>query len=166
MGGFSGSMVWRRLLGAAILLAAMLVHASPAKAIPFTERDYMSERQRLIHGVVARPGDGYTLSLTDDRFYEEISFEMSKQRALFVEITPLTRPAGILMLVTQPGAPRSWRPVWGDDELMEPIRFWTDHFWRPSEACSAVGCPKIRFLSTHGESEILIIDIRLQPFSY
>jgi hypothetical protein len=163
---FSIKKIRRRVGWLAILLMALLLSAPTAWAIPFTERDYMSERQRLVHGVVARPGDGYTLSLTDDRFYEEISFEMSKQRALFVEIRPLTRPAGVLMLVTQPGTPRSWRAVWGEDDVAQPIRFWTDHFWRPSEACSAVGCPKIKFISTHGEAEIIIIDIRLQPFSY
>lgn len=132
--------------------------------IPYTERDYISEAQRRKDGVVAFSGMGYTLSLEDRRFFDQVAFEMSKQRAMLVEIKPLEKPAGVMLMATQPVGLRQYKEVWREDDVKDTIRFWTDTYFIPSEPCNPSTCPKIAFVSTRGKVSLTILEIKRQAF--
>ncbi|MFH0728326.1 MAG: hypothetical protein V2B19_18555 [Pseudomonadota bacterium] len=132
--------------------------------IPYTERDYISESQRRKDGVVAYPGMEFTLSMHDRRFFDQIAFEMSKQRALLVEIKPLEKPAGVMLMATRPVGLRQYKEIWRDDDVKDVVRFWTDTYFIPSEPCNPNACPKIAFVSTRGQISLTILEIKTQAF--
>ena len=146
------------------LISTAIFFSESLSVIPYTERDYISESQRRKDGVVAYQGMGYTLSTYDKRFFDQIAFEMSKQRAMFVEIKPLEKPAGVMLMATQPVGLRQYKEVWRDDDVKAVVRFWTDTYFIPSEPCNPNACPKIAFVSTRGKISLTILEIKKQAF--
>ena len=125
-----------------------------------TERDYLIERSIQYQGSVAIIGRGYTISAIDSTWPQQVTFVMHKDRSLMVRIFPIKRPAGVIMLGSQPSSPRLVKAVWANDDLRNPFSFWTDSFWVRKGACDHTGCPKIRFQATRGTLGISILDKR------
>lgn len=135
--------------------------ATAAALPPYTERDYMSERERQFHGTIAIVGETYHLSVVNSSFPAILTFVMSsKDKALHLEIKPEVKPASVVMSVSEPSAFRLLRPVWCGNKLQEPKRFWTNRYWIPMEECNVNGCPKISFRVTQGAVEIIVLGKR------
>jgi len=146
------------------ILAIFLVAVWTAPSVadpPYTERDYMSERERQFHGTIAVVGETYHLSIVNSSFPRILTFVMSsKDKAIYLEIKPEVKPAGIVMSVSEPSAYRLLKPVWYDNNLQQPKRFWTNRYWIPLEECNVNGCPKISFRVTQGAVEITVLGKR------
>lgn len=125
-----------------------------------TERDYIIDRSIRFHGSVAVVGEGYTISVTDSKWPQQVTFVMHKDRSLMVRIFPIYRPAGVLMLASQPSSPRLVKAVWANDDLRNPVNLWTNNFWVRKGTCDHTGCPKIRFQATRGTIGLSILDKR------
>lgn len=125
-----------------------------------TERDYIIERSIQYQGSVAIIGQGYTISATESKWPQQVTFVMHKDRSLMVRIYPIKRPAGVLMLGSQPSSPRLVKAVWANDDLRDPFSFWTDAFWVRRGTCDHTGCPRIRFQATRGTIGVSILDKR------
>jgi hypothetical protein len=125
-----------------------------------TERDYIIDRSIQFQGSVAIVGRHYTISATDPKWHQQVTFIMHKDRSLMVRIYPIKRPAGVLMLASQPSSPRLVNPVWANDDLRDAFSFWTDDFWIRTGTCDHSGCPKIRFQATRGTIGVSILDRR------
>jgi len=125
-----------------------------------TEKDYIIDRSIQFQGSVAVVGRHYTISVTDPKWPQQVTFFMHKDRSLMVRIYSIKRPAGVLMLASQPSSPRLIKPVWANDDLRDPVSFWTDDFWIRNGTCNHSGCPKIRFQATRGTIGVSILDKR------
>jgi hypothetical protein len=125
-----------------------------------TERDYIIDRSIRFQGSVALVGEGYTISVTDSKWPQQVTFVMHKDRSLMVRIYSIKRPAGVLMLASQPSSPRLLKAVWANDDLRVPVSFWTENFWVRKGTCDHTGCPKIRFQATRGTIGLSILDKR------
>jgi hypothetical protein len=125
-----------------------------------TERDYIIDRSIQFQGSVAIVGRHYTLSATDPKWPQQVTFVMHKDRSLMVRIYYIKRPAGVLMLASPPSSPRLIKAVWAQDDLRYPVRFWTEDFWIRKGVCDPTSCPKIRFQATRGTIGISILDKR------
>jgi len=152
------------LSAAAAFFAGTLMALSPGDFTiaerGITERDYIIDRSIQFQGSVAVIGTGYTISAIDSTWPQQVTFVMHKDRSLMVRIFPIKRPAGVLMLGSQPSSPRLVKAVWANDDLRNPFSFWTDSFWVRKGACDHTGCPKIRFQATRGTLGISILDKR------
>ena len=63
--------------------------ALSAAETPYTERDYMSERERRFHGAIAVVGRTYHLNIVNSSFPAILTLVMSsKDKALHLEIKP------------------------------------------------------------------------------
>lgn len=145
-----------------LVISIVAVWTAPSAAEPpYTERDYMSERERQFHGTIAVVGETYHLSVVNSSFPTILTLVMSsKDKALHLEIKPEVKPASIVMSVSEPSAYRLLKPVWYDNNLQQPKRFWTNRYWIPMEECNVNGCPKISFRVTQGAVEITVLGKR------
>ncbi len=125
-----------------------------------TERDYIIDRSIQFQGSVAIVGRHYTISVTDPKWPQQVTFVMHKDRSLMVRIYSIKRPAGVLMLASQPSSPRLIKAVWANDDLRNPVSFWTGDFWVHNGTCDHSGCPKVRFQATRGTIGVSILDKR------
>lgn len=122
-------------------------------------RDYMTWQRELSQGTRPRVGDVRSLAPLD-HIRDQVTWVMSRDRALLVQIEPVEQPATVYMLVSTAASPHRLRAIWGSDNLTEPIRFWTDRFWSPVGKCNPTGCPKIRFRATRGKVRVTILQKR------
>jgi hypothetical protein len=141
-----------------LVLYSLVDRSSAERGI--TERDYIIDRSIQFQGSVAIVGRHYTISVTDPKWPQQVTFVMHKDRSLMVRIYPIERPAGVLMLASQPSSPRLVSPVWANDDLRDAFSFWTEDFWIRTGACDHTGCPKVRFQATRGTIEMSILDKR------
>lgn len=133
----------------------------PRKGIHYTERDYISRRNREFHGTTAVKGQVYLMSTVRATYPEIVTFTMTNQSDLFVSISPLDSPAGVLMLGSNPTSLRDMKPAWYNNDIRHPVEFWISDFWKSRGTCNNNNnCSKISFRAIQGSAEITIREIK------
>ncbi len=150
--------IFSALILIAVLLSICLFSKKVEAVREYKQRDYISERAERFHGVSPRVGIGFTLSRNDSQWPQEITFSMKKTRSILVRIHPISKPAGIIMLGSQPSSPRMVKAVWGHDDIRNPIEFWTSQYWISTNDCDYTGCPRIRFQVREGTVGVTVIN--------
>ncbi len=121
------------------------------------EEDYLIRRNRRFHGVGPKVGTTHTLKWGDSRWPEWVIFNMEKYHSILVDINPLKKPSGVILLASRVASPRLLDAVWTYDELRFPVRIRTGDYWIAKSGCNTTGCPRIRFQVTRGSLAVTIL---------
>ncbi len=119
--------------------------------------DYFIRQRRRFNGVGPELGTAHTLEWGNSRWPEWVTFNMGKYRSILVDINPLKKPSGIILLASRVASPRLLDIVWAYDELRFPIRIRTGDYWIKKSGCNTTGCPRIRFQVTRGSLSLTIL---------
>ncbi len=143
-----------------ILCIIIMMPVSGMAQRSIERRDYMINEHERYHGDKPLIKIPYAISRNEPGKSFDITFTMVQYPSLLVRIEPVTMPAGVILYGSRPLTPGLLKAVWADDNIRQPVIFWTHEFWKSNEKCSATGCPKIRFQSTRGAVRIIILDVR------
>jgi hypothetical protein len=147
-----------RWVGCVLLLLVSVQWADAKRGVE--ERDKLSDDKIKTEGFLPVLFSPFTISADNPRWDERVSYVMTQDRAVLVQIEPVKKPAGVIMFVSQPGSPRVIKAVWSNDRVTEPIRFWTDRYWLSDKGCDSTGCPHLMFKATSGTLGVTILDRR------
>lgn len=146
------------LAGVLCLIFVVLVSDLTA-GIPITERDYISDRWRKFHGTRANVGDMFYLTFDNKAFQQHVTFTLSKDSDLYIEIYPMNKShAAFVMLASEPSSLRNMKAVWYENDLRNPTRFWVSRYFVPVHWFNANGYAKIQFKVLYGDLELKILD--------
>jgi hypothetical protein len=125
-----------------------------------TSRDSLFQRRHLDQGWSPDINEHYTIGVTGMEDLSFFTLDMGKHRALLLEFKPINNSAGVLMLASEASSPKALKAVWSNDDFSEPVRIWTDNFWKSDMQCFSTGCPRLRFVATKGQFDVRILDLR------
>jgi hypothetical protein len=138
-----------------------LATAKPGQRPPNRVRryDYFLLYDELHYGVVPRVGESHSIGVFNNP-QTYTTFVMNRERGYLLEIEPLDKPASVVLYGSLPGSVQTLEVLWRQDRFTEPVRFWTDTFWKPWEEGNAQGYPKLRFVALEGRMQIYVLDRR------
>jgi hypothetical protein len=148
----------RRWFG--ILAFVLVLSPHPVEAVRgFNERNRFADEKIKTDGFLPVLFNPFTISADNPKWDERVTYEMSRDSAVLVEIKPVKKPVGVIMFVSQSGT-ATLKAAWSHDHITEPVRFWTHRYWISSKQCDEAGCPRIMFKAIKGTLAVTILDKR------
>lgn len=156
-----------RIITAFFIFTATLLVVGNAKAVrDYLQKDYMVDQSERFHGAAPVVSIGHTISHSDSRWAQSVTFSMQKTHSLLVRVDPISETAGVIMSASSAASPRLVKALWAHDDMHESVTLWTNHYWIPIGDCNATGCPRIRFTATKGTVGITILEKKVTYKAY